>query len=140
MGTITLNKAIEQINASAQCADHDKRIVDDLPVGAHVRQGDVYLERIESKPQGLAPWASRQIAEGVTLGSRHLLSGAEAFRRTDHGVAVKRNMGTAYVGPVVEAGSRFLLTHPEHCDFDLPGGCYQVWYQSDPMAMARVAD
>lgn len=137
----TLSGALDQIGQAASSADCDKRIVDDLPVGAFVRQGDVYLEKIQEKPRGLTPWGGRQVVEGATLGSRHVLSpNARAYRCPNHDRPVQRQGGTAYVGPVVECDERFLLTHPEHAEFDLPPGVYQVWYQSDPQAQARVAD
>ena len=46
----------------------------------------------------------------------------------------------ACTGPVVVASEPFVLEHPEHAHHALPAGTYQVTYQWDEAAMARVAD
>ncbi len=120
------------INAILRRAEHhdfDMRFVRTIQSGDFCRQGDVYLIRVEDgHPRG-RPTGDRQLARGTTKGSRHVVHGdVEVFEpATDDPLT----------GPVVRAAQRFELRHPEHADFSLPGGTYQVTYQRDWAAEQR---
>lgn len=113
----------------------------DIPMGKHIRQGDVMLTRVDDKtPHGavLAEGESVQIAVGQNVGARHIMTGG-------NGVTV---FAPAKPGPlsgpivVVGRGKKGLLTHPEHRHFELKCGTYAVTFQRDYMQeeIARVQD
>jgi hypothetical protein len=96
--------------------------VDEVPLGAGCRQGDLYLLRIAAVPEDAEPTDDQQLAPGRRPGARHRVVGrAEVFRRT--------RLPDALHGPVVVGAARFLVGHPEHAGLSLPPGIYQVRYQ-----------
>jgi hypothetical protein len=119
-------------------ANAEVRVVKNFPMNKHVRQGDVYLTRIE-KPadlSGYVAYKDNQIAKGETKGSRHIIAGnVNMFIKKD-----MDRMETETLGPVIVAEESFKLTHPEHAHFDIPAGTYQVTYQLNFAKQARVRD
>lgn len=113
-------------------------------IGEVLHQGDVYLMRVPKNwPRGDI-LGTRQIAVGTNIGSRHVVEG-------DVKVYVGKKLPDGFklpegariedmLGPVVEAGSETILTHPEHAHHALADGCYQVTYQWDMTTQRRVAD
>jgi hypothetical protein len=96
--------------------------VDEVPIGAACRQGDLYLQRIPSVPDDAEPTDDMQLAPGSRPGARHRVAGqAAVFRRT--------RAPDLLHGPVVVALERFVVGHPEHATLSLPAGVYQVRYQ-----------
>lgn len=91
----------------------------DFPVGSVAHQGDVILVRIESLPESRRDRANRQLADGNTQGSRHVL--VEGFvYDCDRGEVADRIQDVCpkaeliaddFIGPVFLGGE---LTHPEH--------------------------
>jgi hypothetical protein len=92
-----------------------------MPLGAMVRQGDVYIERVE-EPAVLAPYPGRQLAPGQAPGARHEVVG-------DATLFTFLGMTDPLVGPGILARDRFEIVHPEHAAIRLPAGCYRVRYQ-----------
>lgn len=91
----------------------------DFDIGTVSHQGDLILVRIAKLPKSVKPRASRQLAEGNTQGSRHILIGGEAFdcvaskitkeiSKVCKGVSVDAR----YVGPVFTTPAT--IEHPEH--------------------------
>ena len=112
----------------------EMRVLDSVPVGKHIRQGDVYVKRIESfNKEGYKLTQNRQLAPGSTMGSRHTVSDAvNVYEKPDQSAAKPKNeFGFSVAGPVIEADTRFTISHPEHASFSLPAGCYEVSYQVD---------
>lgn len=101
-------------------------------LGDVVRQGDVYIMSIPNLPTGQVS-ENRQLAEGDTQGSRHILTGkvnivdkVTSIVKNHDGVAIN----AALVGPAFECVSDVTETHPEHAHKVLPAGtCWQVVYQ-----------
>lgn len=123
-----------EIEGAAKKADATVRTIRTFPVGKHVRQGDVYLCRIEDGTKVGKVRGSRQVAVGTTVGSRHIAEGA---------LKVYESMGFAqfepeFVGPVVVAEEPWTLTHPEHAHVKAPAGTFQCIYQRE--GSRRVAD
>ncbi len=116
------------LHASEQHND-EQRFVRTIQLGEFCRQGDVYLTRVAgTHPRGPAT-ANRQLAPGLTKGSRHVAHGAvEVFESA---------ADDPLTGPVIFALERFELRHPEHADFLLPSGTYEVRYQRDWAAEQR---
>ncbi len=120
---------IDTIVRNSRAHSDSIRFVRTIQAGEFCRQGDVYLARVDdAHPRG-QPTADRQLAHGTTKGSRHTAHGAvEVFESA---------IDDPLTGPVICATSRFELRHPEHSDFSLPSGTYQVTYQRDWAAEQR---
>lgn len=135
----TATEAFQEVSASTPLTD--TRFVDKMDTGQWVRQGDVYLVRIESIASGSKPTTNRQLAPGSTLGSRHTVGkDVEVFTDNRAGKVMKIGIKHKCFGPQLRSDSHFLVMHPEHAHISLPPGCYQVQYQVDPMQMKQVAD
>lgn len=96
----------------------------DWPVGSVSFQGDLIFIRLASLPTSSTTEAGRQLAEGNTQGSRHVLSTGNVYRcaaelvtssiaQVCKGVVV----GEQYVGPVIQTVDGVAdVIHPEHGD------------------------
>lgn len=101
----------------------------DWPVGSVAHQGDLILVRISRLPALAKPRKQRQLADGTTQGSRHVLETGDVFDCPPANVtaAVKAACPAAsvvdrYCGPVFRtAAGKALLTHPEHGDHAYEG-------------------
>jgi hypothetical protein len=98
-------------------------------VGDVSHQGDLIVVRISTLPESAKHRANRQLAEGSTQGSRHVLARGEAFDcdpvevqaaiKKATGIDVSRNyLGPMFVSPAVP--TEHDLTHPEHGDQGFP--------------------
>lgn len=103
------------------------RVFDDgmWPVGSVAHQGDVILVRIAGIPAKSVPRPNRQVAEGTTQGSRHVLVGGAVYNSPVAAVsrAIKKacpraDVGERYCGPVFVTDETTVLTHPEHGDHE----------------------
>lgn len=114
------------------------RHIASIEVGRAVRQGDIYIHRVHGKhPHGKSR-KSRQLAIGETRGSRHI---AEAPAQVFEASTRPEWCGErTFLGPVIVAEERFLVTHPEHAHVSLPCGTYQVTHQTDARTLERVQD
>ena len=76
------------------------------------------------------------------MGSRHTVGASVKVWSNPSGHSVVRlsNATSVLVGPQIESEDRFTIEHPEHADFSLPGGKYQICYQFDAASMKRVQD
>ena len=98
------------------------RFVRTVQIGQWIRQGDVYLTRVDKMPPGkVIRTDSVKLHPGASDGSRHMAEGNLAY------VDIRGPLE----GPVIECPERFLVTHPEHIHFSLPSGIYQTTYQRD---------
>lgn len=128
--TKTATEAHNIVEAAAAKARPETRVIEDMQPGQAIRQGDIYLIRLEARPAKLPPAApGRQLAPGTTRGSRHCVEGPVTLHELPD--AGRLN------GPLVIATERFLVTHPEHAHFSLPPGAYQVRYQRN-FAVERI--
>lgn len=109
---------------------HPERIINDAPrllevfeVGDVSHQGDLSIVRIAALPKSAKPRANRQLADGNTQGSRHMLERGEVFDADPQETArlvrqaTKCEIDARYVGPVFvspEKPTADDLTHPEH--------------------------
>lgn len=88
-----------------------------------IRQGDIYITRLDALPKGLKPAKNNQLAPGNTQGSRHVV-------RADVDVRVLERSGDVLTGPVIDAPNGCYVEHPEHGDIDIQcGGVFSVTYQ-----------
>lgn len=143
----TKTKVVETYQAIqdyAQSPLGDMRVIDECPVGYHVRQGDLYVQRIKSfNKEDYKEVSNRQLAPGQSKGSRHTVSDSvTVYEPIDKsmGNAEIVNGGIIIKGPIIESKDRFSVMHVEHADMSMPCGTYQIMYQADPQTMRRVQD
>lgn len=129
--TKTIKQCLEELNKMDWFSDKPERI-GSPSLGDVVRQGDVYIMSIPCLPDGQVT-KNRQLAEGDTQGSRHILTGEVNI--IDKVTSVVKNpdgevIHPTLVGPAFECVSDVTETHPEHGWKILPAGtCWQVVFQ-----------
>ena len=136
----------EQISQQAPLLQETK-VKETCEIGKGIRQGDLYIVRLNptgnTKLKGLEEainiedctmLGSDQLAPGKTQGSRHCIKEGQATFWID-----PKNNNPVF-GGVVKADGRWDLTHPEHADWNMPSGCYGVFYQLDWATKQRVKD
>jgi hypothetical protein len=131
MGEYSMSNAIlekhEEISRLAEENNTDEvRIVRHIQVGQAIRQGDLYVTRISDTPETFTQETQdTQLAPGTSKGSRHMVTETPSLK------IFKDPNSDALTGPVIESDEDVTITHPEHADFVLPCGTYQVAYQRD---------
>jgi hypothetical protein len=85
------------------------------------RQGDIFIEAIESIPKDAAERSDLVLAEGAVTGHRHEVAPVP-------GVQLLERLGTLYLA--IE-GERAVIVHPEHRSILLKTGTYRVWRQRE---------
>lgn len=110
------------------CND-DAKLHQAFEVGDVAHQGDIIIVRIGSLPKTAKPRKSRQLAEGDTQGSRHVLKRGKVFDADPQEVmelilkATKKTVETRYIGPVFvspDDPTENDLDHPEHGNQGFP--------------------
>lgn len=116
------------------------RRIEKMEVGKVVRQGDIYIHRVDDgHPKG-ALASSRQLVRGRSNGSRHVAEApAEVYAGELAPLWYNRRL-TPLLGPCIVSPDRFVITHPEHAHVELPAGTYQITYQADARTNAQVVD
>lgn len=116
----------------------EPRTFDDFPAGSVSHQGDVILVAIDGLPKERTVRKDRQVADGNTQGSRHVLVGGRIWDAETHDAiksATGQSVDRRYLGPVFRGGT---LTHPEHGDQTFPKDCaIAVVYQRNLDAEER---
>lgn len=133
MATKTLEKknAKSKVAPSESIINDSPRLLESFEVGDVSHQGDLIIVRISQLPKSAKPRANRQLAEGNTQGSRHVLNRGKAYD-ADHAevvqaifAATKCQVAEQYIGPVFishEKPTANDLTHPEHGNQGFPAG------------------
>jgi len=129
---IEVHKKIE-----AKAAVKKKVTVGKMDHNQWARQGDIYIRKIDSIT-GKVELKSRQLAQGNTKGSRHIIVDSPHVKLFE-GYSGK-SINDFMKGPQIEAKSAFTITHPEHAHLTIPEGNYQITYQMDYARQARVRD
>lgn len=123
--TTTATKLLKKIQSEAVLNDSEQV----FPVAAspdvdYVRQGDVYIWLRSKVPAGANQIkAVAQLAPGTTKGSRHCLDSLEGvtmFAMPD---------ANELQGPLLKLDCERVVTHPEHGDWRLGPGVYEITYQ-----------
>lgn len=131
-----------------------ERIANDAPKlhatfepGDVSHQGDLIIVCIGKLPKSAKPRNDRQLAEGNTQGSRHILERGDIFNAEAEEVAAlikaatKCDVATEYLGPVFVSPADPTaedLTHPEHGNQGFPAGAVcAVVYQRNLDAEER---
>lgn len=133
-----VQEVVKTIQKSAKTMP-EVRVCPEMKVGQFARQGDIYVELVESASKG-KPMNSRQLAPGTSKGSRHIVQDLEGVKVFESTVSNIGNRARFQIGPVIEADKDFCITHPEHAWMKLKKGVYQVWYQLDFSRKQKVQD
>ena len=129
---------IKQIQQSVETNRDDVRFIKRMEVGQIVRQGDIYIHKVNESHKGGMLQSVNQLAVGNSKGSRHI---AESPAKCYVGTNKPETCNDAiFLGPLVKSESRFTISHPEHANIVLPSGCYQITHQLDPRTQERVRD
>lgn len=110
-----------------------------MKVGEIVRQGDIYIHRVDDNHEHGAELESRQLAQGFSQGSRHV---AEAPSKVFEGTTKPPSSTSQnpFLGPLIKSDVEFTITHPQHAHVTLGAGTYQVTHQMDVRTLMRVRD
>lgn len=134
---LSVDEAVENVARQAETIRNDEeQKIELMDVGDEIRQGDIYLTKIESVPAKAKPSKFvTQLAPGNTQGSRHTI-------RNRRGVKMYEVDGaSALDGPIIESKGVLCVDHPEHGNLVLPAGVYAVTYQrAFADELRRVAD
>lgn len=93
-------------------------------------QGDLNIVHIRSMPKSAKPRHNRQMADGETMGSRHVVQGGECYDADPVELVklVKEATGcdidARYMGPIFKGPAE--LVHPEHGDQAFAEPCTNV--------------
>lgn len=112
-------KSIKKTRTPESIVNDEPRTFDDFPVGTVAHQGDVIFVSIAEIPVGSKARKNRQLADGETQGSRHVLIGGELWdcdlEATSDAITKacpKARVAEKYVGPVFRGPCE--IDHPEH--------------------------
>lgn len=146
MNVISTIKKIKEVATSNHIKPKSQKVhnvtKDSVPVGTCFRQGDLYVFRVEDTWNKGETVEVSQIADGVSLGSRHILKGKFTVYK---GTTLPDNISDLNkrggIGYCFDAEAGVTLTHPEHDHFKfVDGGRFQVLHQMDMRTLKRVAD
>jgi hypothetical protein len=137
--------ALVERDAKSKSRQEIRDVRESLTVGRAVRQGDVYLVRLDDIAETVAkrgtPMKTRQLVDGTTQGSRHVAEGELSLFESDPAIRLPSCVRNgALLGPVIVAASDFVVTHPEHAHVRCAPGAYQVVHQLDAATRQRVQD
>ena len=115
----TKTKSVKKVQKHETIINDSPRTFDDFPTGCAAHQGDVIFVSIAAVPKGAKPRKNRQLADGNTQGSRHVLIGGELWNCDLKDVAKaisvacpKARVDEKYIGPVFRGPCE--IDHPEH--------------------------
>jgi len=137
-----IKELVQEVKDSVNFSRKEDEFIGNPSMGDNTRQGDLYIVFIPRDAIGASAkrTENRQLAEGNTQGSRHIMEGdVEIY--TDHGITgdyikqisnTRNDIPNDLVGPaIVFKGESNRLSHPEHGHKIIPGDlCGVVVYQS----------
>ena len=110
-----------------------------MQIGQVVRQGDIYIHKVDPTHTHGKETPNHQLAMGITLGSRHIADeNFTVYEGTTLPSWVSRGH---FLGPcIVTKKDTALISHPEHANVALGPGAYQICHQMDVRTMQRIRD
>jgi hypothetical protein len=132
-------KNLQDLRDSVESLDAAKTETIGSPsIGDVVRQGDLYLVNIEKLPEG-KKLEDRQLAEGNTQGSRHIVQGDVTLVSPN---TAHPGIDRVLCGPAFHCNEAAEVTHPEHGNKILPKDTtWRVTFQrAHAEEMRRVQD
>lgn len=136
-------KQIAEKNQERESSQKTRFITDDkIAIGECFRQGDLYVFRVGMDYPVGDEIKRNQIADGVSLGARHILNGNF---KVYHGVhkpdCVSDIHARVSVGYAFDVDETTVLGHPEHDNYVFKFPCrWQVIHQMDLRTLKRAAD
>ncbi len=113
----------------------------DIKIGQTVRQGDIYVTRIDPKKvQKGNLIINRKLAPGNSVGASHAVMEDPQVKLYKSTAPLRTGMIEAMRGPVIMAEKEFSIIHQKHAWDKLPAGCYEVTYQMDFATKQRALD
>lgn len=147
MKTKTKPTKLKTMEPQERIANDDPKMHATFETGDVSHQGDLIIVCIGKLPRSAKPRKERQLAEGNTQGSRHVLERGEIFDAKPAEVAALINEANGctvraeYLGPVFISHAEPTandLTHPEHGNQGFPAGAIcAVVYQRNLDAEER---
>lgn len=113
-----------------------------IAIGECFRQGDIYIFRVGSDHPVGEKVERNQVADGVSVGARHILNGEFIVYEGARGNLDLDDVHSRIcVGYAFDASATTVLTHPEHDNyvFRFPSR-WQVFHQVDRRTLRRAAD
>ena len=126
-----VNVAVDSANACERIVNDESQFLATFGDGDVSHQGDLIVVGIAALPRRAKRRDNRQLAEGTTQGSRHVLERGDLFDCDVNEVAsaIRAATGcvvdTKYIGPVFVSPANPTaddLTHPEHGNQGFPAG------------------
>ena len=126
-----VDRGVRTANEIAPLVNDEAKLLESFAVGDVSHQGDLILIAIATLPNSAQPRANRQLADGTTQGSRHVLERGDVFDCDAADVvfaikaATKCDVDDRYIGPVFvspEQPTANDLAHPEHGNQGFPAG------------------
>ena len=123
MTTAKRRKAKQSVQPQERICNNAPKLLASFELGDVSHQGDIILVRISGLPKSAKPRENRQLAEGDTQGSRHVMTRGKVYSADPTEIARLIKSATnvdvdgKYVGPVFvspEDPTENDLTHPEH--------------------------
>lgn len=110
-------------------------ILNEIAIGQYVRQGYVYLCRVDDiQTFEKTLWSyENQVVNWDSKDKRHMVCSKNPnmlFLSSTPQTGKLLESTSLIVGAFLEAKERFLLVDPIHCPLELPEGNYQAMYQS----------
>jgi len=138
------NVVAATISKMSKVADPDIRDATQMKPQQGVRQGDIYIVKVTSLEQREEAYdartddiprsklgkqtTNRQLADGTTQGSRHIL---EPKANTKLEIWDPAQGADPLESKTFRADGPFTLTHPEHAHFEFGPGTYVAFHQRD---------
>lgn len=115
---------------------------DKIKEGECFRQGDLYVFRVSDKHPAGEEIQRNQIADGVSVGARHILNGDfKIYQGVRKPNCLNDLHAKVSVGYVFDAEETTVLGHPEHDNYVFKfQSRWQVVHQLDLRTLQRVAD
>lgn len=124
-------QAVETVRSEAEkIKNNDTRNFDAWRPGDVAAQGDLNIVCVRTMPKSAKPRQNRQMADGETMGSRHIVTRGDCFDADAKELArlVKEATGKdvrdRYMGPLFTGPAT--LDHPEHGNHEYPLECVNV--------------
>ncbi len=141
--TITEIRNIAKKNEQRDSAQKTRFITNDkIGVGECFRQGDLYIFRVAKNHPVGNEVIRNQIADGISIGARHVLNGKFRIYQGAQGPESLNPINArAGIGYVFDAEETTVLGHPEHDNYVFKfSGRWQVVHQLDLRTLGRIAD
>lgn len=146
MNAVEIIGQINQIakNNAARALSQKTRFIteDKIKVGECFRQGDLYVFRVSDKYPVGKEVIINQIADGLSIGARHVLNGKfKVYQGVKPPDCLNQLNARVGVGYAFDADETTVLGHPEHDNYVFKfRSRWQVVHQLDLMTLKRVAD